>query len=207
MKSLWKCAGQIPLWALSSPTQAEVFQISQNLYDSMQEILEYKIPNQENLEQISNFGCWCAQIGGVYPKAQLGGAPINELDMICKSWLETRRCSDHMIGGICLNDSQMSSLGYYEFDSTTDECQPISQLNEKFTQCEFETCVVDSYFSNQILQWIGENDMAELESTYTCESNLNVASTHNSCERNAEILTQSLLWLEMHVAFCSIYLL
>ena len=100
----------------------------------------------ESWNNLLNHGCWCtklnpANVGGITPNGTiLGGCDtIDELDKICKIWIQNRKCCN-MEGGPCFNDIQNSAYTV-RYDTGLDDAYCLHNSNGCFT----DACFTDVY--------------------------------------------------------------
>lgn len=108
-----------------------------------QELLE-----EVGLENLGNYGCWCAGIDANDDSATYGiGDPLDDLDRLCKEWFTARHCTTIQEGS-CFNywaEETPGNNGYItNFDdaTVTDYCQPDDPTNE----CGMDVCKIDMHF-------------------------------------------------------------
>merc|ERR1719476_369194 len=72
-------------------------------------------------DSISSHGCHCSRLNG---RANIGSSPIDELDRICRNWINKRRCMLKN-GGICENGPGFYSL-VSDCSSSASACQSLA---------------------------------------------------------------------------------
>lgn len=118
---------------------------------------QFDAPIQSLYESVINHGCWCARMNPDNDKAILGGPhPQDELDEICKQWYSCRYCNDALSGGSC-HASENAALVSYDILWNSSEQQYRCQASGD--ACGNDSCSVDVYYSNLIVQYIKEEFM------------------------------------------------
>ena len=86
------------------------------MYSGAFEALTTFIPNQDQLDYILSHGCWCKKLDPMSASDKnLGGAdPVDELDRLCKLWVQIRLCC-RLEGGSCyLQEENVTYAVNYE---------------------------------------------------------------------------------------------
>ena len=108
--------------------------------------------NPADAESIMNHGCWCSKFGYSNSHA-LGGAPIDDIDQLCKQWIQDRKCC-RMFGGPCYNDLPFNEVTYQveHLDPVTDQgdVNKTSCYDLNTNACTNEACVTDNYYAKEI---------------------------------------------------------
>jgi len=102
------------------------------------QIIDQRISDMAS--QISSHGCHCSRMAS----SASVGAPIDELDRICRNWISKRRCILKN-GGTCRDDSP------FYVSSTPSDCSDV------FTACERLACDIDDAFISQINAYLADN--------------------------------------------------
>merc|ERR1712048_504369 len=61
----------------------------------------------ENLtNQILSHGCWCSRLNILSTNSNLTGGetPVDQIDSICKNWIQNRHCNDRFLLGTCYKE-------------------------------------------------------------------------------------------------------
>ena len=79
--------------------------------------------HSSDAESILNHGCWCSKLGDSSNAFTLGGSPIDDIDQLCKQWIQDRKCC-RMFGGPCYNDLPFNEITYRveHLDQGLDDC-------------------------------------------------------------------------------------
>merc|ERR1712110_818062 len=115
------------------------------------QIMAQRIPGFAS--QISSHGCHCSRM----ENSASVGAPIDELDRICRNWISKRRCILKN-GGTCQDDSPF----YVSF--TPSDCSDV------FTACEALACEIDDAFISQINPYLADNTNWAANTGAVCEA-------------------------------------
>lgn len=99
-------------------------------------------------------GCWCSKLESGASHDSLGGAAIDDLDQICKSWFQARACIlKEGPAGAC---NAYTGAGTYDVQieaaGTENTC-----LGNNSHACEQDACTIDAFFSNQVDQFFIDN--------------------------------------------------
>ena len=89
------------------------YQIPWKFYSSVAKVTSLILENENLFDKLSNHGCWCSKIlnnnnnnqGNILGRLQ----PQSELDKICHSWHQARKCNDKFEGGKCYNYTDSAS--------------------------------------------------------------------------------------------------
>ena len=133
---------------------------------------------QQDSEAITSHGCWCGKLdikNHPYPELLGGNQPIDELDEICKDWFMCRHCNDKLVGGSC-NDVENGIMDREyllsgEYTMAINQTFPENSVCvEASDTCASDTCVVDLYYANKILEYYDSNSFNStlVDSAYTC---------------------------------------
>ena len=123
------------------------------------EILPYFLTtqrlNRQQLNVLSNHGCWCAKILNPNSEQAFGGpTTVDELDGICKQWASACNCI-HSVGGSChsFNDNDYTNIFIVTGNSglaTNTECE----IGVNDDECLVDSCKVHDYFAQKIADYI-----------------------------------------------------
>lgn len=133
-------------------------------------LLSNFLNNSDHFNSVLNHGCWCKKLDFIYQEAaHLGGAlPVDDLDNICKKWFHSRACNEKYNGGSC-HDANDDMMTYYTMQIGQDASN-ISNMKglcetsdsslfspENYTACEYDTCLQDLHFAEQIRDFMVSN--------------------------------------------------
>ena len=125
------------------PTELDSLNINWNPRDGIHTILSYlnftnllEVRPDKNQPEILSHGCWCSHIGN---DKKRGREPNDELDEICKKWLQARRCS-RLHENMC--DNEVDEDGkMYQLKSWRDDCD-----SEILSSCQKSMCEIDKFY-------------------------------------------------------------
>ena len=162
----------------SNPLTSTNIAINIDKNSAIDQILDLKL-NQEDKAKILLHGCWCSDLvndNGSKTSMIRRGAPVDDLDLICKKWITDRRCNDQLIGGKCYqvtSEDSNTDTNFYELKNLNGQysCQTISDvlLEKLFTPCELSTCEIDNYWSEKISNFLLDNFNFIPDSTFPCK--------------------------------------
>ena len=173
-------------------TISDIRDIYQPWPDSGQQILQHFFPNTTFFENLTNHGCWCSKFSSqtsISKNIAKGGFPIDDLDIICKKWFQTRNCNKNLIGGSCYYQDDNfidANLNYYyqiqrpnTGSSSTDfTCNAVNQnTGRTFENCEYDSCIIDLYYVNMIYDLLlfslgqGSNNFDDISLFQTLDKN------------------------------------
>ena len=132
----------ISTFSLLAQTQAtDVNLVSSNILPGASQILA--LFNPEQFSNIITHGCWCQQLDETNENIT-GGNAYDDLDRICKDWKNKRVCNSESTG-TCSNGP---SSDYYSISYSSSEVYSCSDDDI----CLRDTCRVDSFYSQQIVE-------------------------------------------------------
>lgn len=114
--------------------------------------------NDTILVEVLQHGCWCRKLVEGH---DLGGHFVyDDLDEICKRWVQARNCIKHPRG-----DCEDGFIGNYTFGNNPGECpweevKPFCGLTEAHfgnSECCKATCEIDTGSGDDIQKWIESN--------------------------------------------------
>lgn len=94
--------------------------------------------------EILSHGCWCSHIGD---EKKRGREPNDELDEICKKWLQARRCA-RFHKGMCDREVGEDFRGYNLKDWKND-CV-FGQNNVNDFSCQVSMCKIDKFYFSKL---------------------------------------------------------
>lgn len=108
-----------------------------------------------NSSDVINHGCWCSKLnpenaGNMKPDGTiLGGCEtVDEVDQICKLWIQTRKCIS-LPGGNCYM-VERSDRETYQVEANNKSENPVDVCFENIDSCLKDACFIDQYFLNQL---------------------------------------------------------
>lgn len=162
-------------------TTSSTFEIQQDFRTAGLQTLSAYLNDTTIFNQVLDHGCWCSKLDiNVNHDHHGGPLAIDELDKICKKWFHTRSCNDRHKQGSCHNEELPledpdKDLYFYKL---TIETGPFSSVchdrnSTNSNQCEIDSCIIDTYFSDQILKHFVENpdlSIAKVDDNSVCDS-------------------------------------
>ena len=124
------------------------------------------------VDKVLNHGCHCAKLDSTNPFMEhLGGhGSLDELDEICKNWINTRHCNDFLSGGTCFADPETLDDGTYTitipFPIDRSFCSSVGN------RCEADTCQIDLYYVMKIMNYFRDHPDVSVTPVYeagTCK--------------------------------------
>ena len=130
-------------------TKTISFNVLHGASDALRLQLEF---DEDAVQSVINHGCWCAKLNTKYkPPFVLGGKAVDDLDHICKLWIQDRRCCK-LYGGPCYE--QFDNIEYeVEYDPVLGSVNATSCLKNN-DLCKTDGCLIDTYYSSQIKQFL-----------------------------------------------------
>ena len=123
--------------------------ISFNVLHGASDALSLQLDFDEDaVNSVINHGCWCSKLNtGHKPPFLLGGRAVDDLDHICKLWIQDRRCC-RLYGGPCYDQFESASYTIH-YDLALNQVNTTS-CYENGDICEVDGCLTDSYYANQV---------------------------------------------------------
>ena len=146
-----------------------------NLLNSIMSSVGY---TSQDSETITSHGCWCGKLdikNHPFPELLGGNQPIDELDEICKDWFMCRHCNDKLVGGSCSDGgnsfTSRQNLLSGEYTMAINQTYlDSSACVESSDTCGFDTCVIDRYYANKIVEYYGNNLVPNYINEYNTEA-------------------------------------
>ena len=116
--------------------------------------------SKHDFAKLASHGCWCSRMGDEYPLG--GSSAVDALDDLCRNWFKQRKCMT-LEGGRC----HRRQTGYNKAGNppTCDGAVNLWNIN---SFCAQDTCTVDDFFANQIVDAI--NGMKKFRPTFGDDS-------------------------------------
>lgn len=135
-------------------TEEDYNVIQANIIPGAQTILELFTSNQA--AQIITHGCWCKQFDETNEEL-VGGNAVDDVDRLCKDWKSKRTCESSC-------DSESTNYYMLEYNETHFSCLDTDD-------CLKNTCLIDSYYADQIAQLINLDSGSSWEASpsTTCD--------------------------------------
>lgn len=113
-------------------------------------------------DSIFSHGCWCSKLGistGGDTWSQGGLHVIDDVDNLCKDWIQARRCHKLEFGACYDGTGSLTSseYTYQTYKSPSDaeyQCAETS-THGSGSQCQFKLCMLDTQFMNEIIALTG----------------------------------------------------
>ena len=187
----WLLVSKILLTA--APITPGKFLIKQDASSSPYQILSLLISDQILLDQITNHGCHCAKFSSNNPSINLGilggYEVIDDLDHICKSWIQARKCLDKFEYGSCLKYQNNNFDFNYEviisnntnlntIELACDLMNPNGKSHGSGGDCEVDSCLVDILYATEIL------DFLENFEDFSTSFNATIVGDGSQCPRD-----------------------
>lgn len=174
--------------AFSSIKATEVT-INQKFKSAALETLTLGLRSSDQIDLVLSNGCWCQKLntrknlfdefGPSFGAGELGGAPINDLDEICKSWINSRKCNEMYDGGKCFQ--QNIDDWTYQIDQNNFP----NLCNSNTDKCKLSTCEIDIYFVEEIRNFLLNNPTFESINSDNCQSKFNANLGEKICTGDA----------------------
>ena len=129
------------------------------------------------LKFVTNHGCWCSNLRkskrsddffvGYLSEfnsdsSHKFGAPIDELDTICKNWIKDRRCIG-LFNGVCYEaESQFYTLKLEQVENGS-FVRDVDYCVQNEDPCESTNCLIDVFYVNLIKDEISNLDILNSE--------------------------------------------
>ena len=149
--------------------------INSNIIPGAQDILDIFLENHtsgHDVFDILSHGCWCKALDQ-HNEDLTGGDAFDAIDRLCKEWKAKRICNSGSTG-TCHG---VSSSDYYTLDYSSSSSFTCTDDDT----CLLDTCRVDSYYSDRILQLLGLNNDWQPDTNVAC----NPAGQVNSSNGNS----------------------
>ena len=158
-------------------------QISQNFAEARLELLSLVIKKGDTeWDLILNHGCWCSKLNPILEWEKTGGAAVDKLDEICKSWFQSRHCNDQLVEGSCYSLKQQRNSDFmnfltYQFD------QKIGCANNLIRSCQSDSCLIDQFYLLKILKYV-RNDRTFIDQVMNQK---NIRWSSNLCKASKKL--------------------
>ena len=150
---------------------------------------------QEDSEAIASHGCWCGKLdlsNHPFPEVLGGSQPFDELDEICRDWFMCRHCNDRLSGGSCnyaSNEAGLTSRQYLlsgEYTMAINETYFDNSVCVTASDtCSDDTCVIDLYYANKIVEYY-DNTFGAFNTTVIVDEGICASSTNNHEEKTCQ---------------------
>jgi hypothetical protein len=118
-------------------------------YKHMEKLINFYDQSITNITKYWTYGCWCFQMGD-YPLRIGNGAPVDDVDKICKRQKECYQCAkkDAQENGESCIAEETSYKFKAHYDSVTNE--PVVQCTNNWGSCKRNLCECDRAFASRL---------------------------------------------------------
>ena len=131
--------------------------------------------SDQDIFNLYTHGCWCARLTLTPYSEYLGGSdPYDELDHICKDWIQTRYCNDVLPGGSCFSsDADLLAASSYTLSFELDNISDATcESDTTSSTCGFDTCKIDNFYLQRIRNFLNDDNLPyshlQVQSAGTC---------------------------------------
>ena len=136
------------------------------------------IISESDLEQLFEHGCHCHKLDQEKNEiSNIGsGAVLDEMDSICRDWLNARKCITYA-GGSCF---ALAGEDSYQLQINTQTNELDCSLNSGASQCVQDACYIDAQYAGFIL--------GEIQNNYENTGFVAIQGDNVSCPNNVGLL-------------------